>query len=284
MEYDEEYVAARTVLLDALEALKEHRKNIILIGAQAVYVWSGEGDFNVATMTTDADLALNADQFYPDPEVAATLRLHGFQRKKDKDGNLAQPGQWENPQGIALDLMISEHHAGTGSRAAKLPPHEKHFARRGRGLAPALVDYKIEEISAMAVGDSRSITVAVAGPAALIVAKCIKLKERLEAVSNGGNDRLKPKDALDIHRLLTDVDLDTLARGFINHKDQEDAKLESQEALEFLETQSRNPSDQLPAMVSLAAEDDEGIQAEFFIVLVNQLLNKLRGEGVIPTP
>lgn len=35
---DPEYVAARGVLLDALEALAEHRNAILLVGAQAVYL------------------------------------------------------------------------------------------------------------------------------------------------------------------------------------------------------------------------------------------------------
>ena len=53
-----EYIQARTVLLDALDALGPHREATILVGAQAVYVHSGDGDFAVAPMTTDSDLAL----------------------------------------------------------------------------------------------------------------------------------------------------------------------------------------------------------------------------------
>ena len=51
-----EYVAARRVLLDALEALKDHLPSLILVGAQAVYHHTGETDLNVPLMTTDADL------------------------------------------------------------------------------------------------------------------------------------------------------------------------------------------------------------------------------------
>lgn len=36
-----EYVAARRVLLDALEALKDHLPSLILVGAQAVYHHTG---------------------------------------------------------------------------------------------------------------------------------------------------------------------------------------------------------------------------------------------------
>ena len=38
---DERYVIARRVLLDALEALGEHREATILVGAQAIYLHAG---------------------------------------------------------------------------------------------------------------------------------------------------------------------------------------------------------------------------------------------------
>jgi hypothetical protein len=41
---DELYVIARRVLLDALEALGEHREATILVGAQAVYLHTGISD------------------------------------------------------------------------------------------------------------------------------------------------------------------------------------------------------------------------------------------------
>lgn len=47
-----EYVMARSALIDALIALRDHSSTIILIGAQAVYEWTGEGELAVAVMTT----------------------------------------------------------------------------------------------------------------------------------------------------------------------------------------------------------------------------------------
>ena len=41
-EPDPLYVRAREVLLDALEALGPHRGSIILVGAQAIYLHTGE--------------------------------------------------------------------------------------------------------------------------------------------------------------------------------------------------------------------------------------------------
>lgn len=54
-----EYVAARKVLLDVLEALGSQREAVIVVGAQAIYMRSGDGDITgYAPYTTDADLAL----------------------------------------------------------------------------------------------------------------------------------------------------------------------------------------------------------------------------------
>ena len=61
MEHDPEYVAARRVLLDALDALGMHRKAVVLVGAQANCLRVGPGDMAVAPFTTDGDLALNPD-------------------------------------------------------------------------------------------------------------------------------------------------------------------------------------------------------------------------------
>lgn len=64
-----EYVMARSALIDALIALRDHSSTIILIGAQAVYEWTGEGELAVAVMTTDADIALDANRLDPTPEI-----------------------------------------------------------------------------------------------------------------------------------------------------------------------------------------------------------------------
>ncbi|GAA1765122.1 hypothetical protein GCM10009681_40260 [Luedemannella helvata] len=54
------YIAARCVLLDALDALAEHRDAVIIVGAQAVYLHSNDADLDagVAPYTTDGDLAI----------------------------------------------------------------------------------------------------------------------------------------------------------------------------------------------------------------------------------
>src|SRR4249920_2596028 len=54
-----EYVEARRVLLDALEALGPHRAAVVLAGAQAVYLRTGPSSLAIAEHTTDGDLAVD---------------------------------------------------------------------------------------------------------------------------------------------------------------------------------------------------------------------------------
>jgi len=75
---DPEYVAARRVLLDALEALGTHRKAVVLVGAQAIYLHVGAGDLAVAPYTTDGDLAIDPRELGEQPAIAATLEAAGF--------------------------------------------------------------------------------------------------------------------------------------------------------------------------------------------------------------
>ena len=114
-----EYVAARHVLLDALGALHDHLDNLILVGAQAVYLHTGDGTLNVPPMTTDADLALNTQRLAGTPEIAQTLIDAGFTPSTN-------PGHWLGTQDVAIDIMVVPHQAGTTSktaRSARIPPH-----------------------------------------------------------------------------------------------------------------------------------------------------------------
>ena len=167
-----EYVAARRTLLGALDALGTHCASVILIGAQAVYVHTGAGTLTIPPMTTDADLAIDADLLADNPEIALTMQAAGFAA--------SQPGHWENPQGIAVDIMVAPHQSNrpAGSRAADLAPHAKSVARIGPGLAPALIDNSPHLITALDASDPRSHEIRLAGPAALLVAKIIKISDR----------------------------------------------------------------------------------------------------------
>ncbi|MFT4216947.1 MAG: hypothetical protein QM619_07140 [Micropruina sp.] len=203
-----EYVAARRVLLDVLAALEEHLDSLVLVGAQAVYQHTGDTDLRVPPMTTDADLAVNATVLADTPEIAGALRGAGFSPGSN-------PGHWIARSDVAVDLMVVPHQAGTArasARAARLPPHAKSTARIARGLEPALVDNTPVTITALDANDARTFNLAVAGPAALLAAKIIKISERFNQASRQP-ERVKEKDALDAFRLLQAIDTPELVEA-----------------------------------------------------------------------
>lgn len=195
-----EYILARSVLLDALDALGAHREAAVLVGAQAVYLHTGNADLAVAPTTTDADIALAPNRLRDEPLLEEALRTAGFFPGSN-------PGSWVGAHGVAVDLMVPEALSGSGGRrGARLPIHGNRVARRTAGLEATLVDFEERELSALDATDERTFTVRVAGPAALLVAKVIKIEERR------GQSRLQPKDGLDILRLLQATDTEPLAR------------------------------------------------------------------------
>lgn len=196
-EPDPLYVRAREVLLDALEALGPHRGSIILVGAQAIYLHTGEADLAVAPFTTDADVVLDPHGLGESPTLGDLLEGAGFTPA-------GQPGQWVKDS-VRLDLMVPEAVAGPGRRGARLVGHGSRAARKARGLEGALVDHELRPVGSLAHG-TRRVEVAVAGPAGLLVSKLHKLAERV-----GEPGRLKDKDALDVLRLLHTVPVALLA-------------------------------------------------------------------------
>ena len=260
-----EYVAARRTLLDALDALAPHRTSLILIGAQAVYMHAAPISSTLPPMTTDADLALDADLLADDPEIAGALTDAGFQ--------VGQPGHWENAQGIAVDLMVA-HHQGNrpfGSRAADLAPHAKKVARIATGLAAALTDNAVREVAALDPGDKRVHQIRVAGPAALLVAKSIKIDDRLSDAQRGNPNRVVDKDALDVLRLLRDVEMATLIDGLNSHPEGSPAYEEVQRAVLILASNAARATDPIPQLAASAAGDDPTVSASL-AALVAELL------------
>ena len=264
-----EYVAARRVLLDALAALEGHLDNLVLVGAQAVYHHTGEADLNVPLMTTDADLAIDTTNLSDVPEIGGVLRAAKF-----KPG--PNPGHWVAPSDVAVDLMVVPYQAGTtrpSARAARLVPHEKLTARIARGLEPALLDNEWVTITALELTDVRSVDLRVAGPAALLTAKAIKISERLDQ-ADSQPDRLKEKDALDTFRILQAIDTADLVRGFTKHRADEHAAAVTAEALEIYRSHASGPQGRIPLLATSAAQGDLTV-APAFAALVTELLAAL---------
>ncbi|MEV0030444.1 GSU2403 family nucleotidyltransferase fold protein [Nocardia sp. NPDC050793] len=203
-------VRTRTVLLDALEALAEHRRSVIVIGAQAVYLHTGGAQVAIAEATKDSDVALDTRNLGSDPTINAAMEKANFVPNPQQP----QPGAWMSPDGIPVDIMVPEALAGKKSRRrVHKPPHDKMAMRRARGLEAAVVDYSEIVVPSLAPGDDRAITANVAGPAALLVAKCHKIAER---INDPKPDRLKDKDAHDIYRILVKFQTAELAATFTN--------------------------------------------------------------------
>ncbi len=202
---DPRYVAARRVLLDALQALAPHGPAAIVAGAQAVYLRTGDADLAVAPFTTDGDLALDPAVLGDDPALEAAMRAAGFTLSLI-DGHV-EPGIWIATTAVEgreivvpVDLIVPEAAAPPGGRrSGRLPGHDRRATRRAVGLEAALVDHSTMAISALDPNDQRVIDVEVAGVAALLVAKAHKLHDRLEREQV---DRLVDKDASDVVRLM----------------------------------------------------------------------------------
>ncbi len=211
------YVAARRVLLDALTALRDHRDALILVGAQAVYIHAADVELGVAAFTSDGDLAIDPTLLGDEPLVDEAMTRAGFAR--NVTGDRANPGLWwkqqilnERPVNIEVDLLVpySLTADGRGRRSANLPPHQRGTFLRVAGLEASVVDNTVLTLPSLEpVGDPRTVAVRVAGPSALLIAKAIKVSERLaEAERRPG--RSVDKDAGDVVALMTSADVDTV--------------------------------------------------------------------------
>lgn len=199
---------SRSALLDALEALAEHREAVVVIGAQAIYIRTPDAPVALAEATKDSDLAMDPRILGVNPAVDDAMTAAGFRLNPDS----GQPGAWVTPLGIPVDLMVPEALAGPGgasTRGARLPPHDKRSMRRARGLEAVVVDNSTEMVRSLDPEDVRAYPVKVAGPAALVVAKIHKIAERLDQPK-----RLQDKDAHDIYRVFRAIETAELAAGF----------------------------------------------------------------------
>jgi len=207
---DELYVLARRVLLDALEALGEHRNATILVGAQAVYLHTGDAELGVAEYTTDADLVLDPGRLSDIPPIEQALENAGFQTSEGSIGiwRTRRRTSTARDVDVQVDLLVpATVSPGAGRRAARLPGHRANVARKVDGLEGVLVDLEEHDIASLEpAADPRVVRAKVAGPGALLVAKVFKLHERR------GSARSNDKDALDVLRILQAVPTEDLVR------------------------------------------------------------------------
>jgi hypothetical protein len=235
---DPRYVAARRVLLDALEALAPHGRAVIVAGAQGVYLRTGLSEIGIAPYTTDGDLALDPTLLGDEPELEESMRNAGFQLLEPRP-NRPEPGVWvatARVEGeeliIPVDLIVPEGAASRGGRrGARLGPHGNRAARRAVGLEAALVDHSTMPVAALDPADTRSFEVEVAGAAALLVAKAHKIHDRL---ASSRPSRIDDKDAADIYRLMQTTSPDDIASRFVELRRDEIAGPATEAAITYL--------------------------------------------------
>lgn len=267
----EPLVAARSALLDALQALAVQRDALVLVGAQAIYLHTGAAAVGLAEATKDCDLAIDPRELDDDLLLDDAMTAAGFHR----DLAHPQPGAWLSPTGIPVDLMVPEALAGGGGRrGARIPPHSRHATRRTPGLEAVLVDYAPMTITALDPADIREATIKVAGPAALLVAKLHKLGERSD-----DSGRLIDKDAHDIYRLLVATDTELLATRLIELSNDSLAGLATTGAIDYLRDLFGS-TDALGASMAGRAEElvgDPVVVTAAAAALAGDLLKALKG-------
>lgn len=265
---DPRYVLARRILLDTLDALGAHKDSVVLIGAQAVYARTGAGELQVTPFTEDADLALDPRQLDDEPHVEVCMERAGFVRGEN-------PGDWRGPHDTHVDLMVPDALSlAGGRRGARIPPHASFVARRVAGLEACVVDFSLETIRALDPADTRAHEIRIAGAAALLVAKAFKLGER----SATSVERVQPKDALDIYRLLMAVPMNKLVERFDQLSEDPVAGDATRQAVRYLEALFASLTAEGPELVaqSLAGTDQPQEGREISHRLAQMLLQQLR--------
>lgn len=241
------FIAARRGLLDAMDALAEHRHALVLVGAQAIYLHTGAAPVALAEWTSDSDIAINPRELSDAPLIEVLMRRAGFAQ----DLVAPQPGGWISRDGIPVDLMVPDQLAGSGSRrSGRIAPHDDLATRRSTGIEAAVVDNRVMTIAALDGNDQRSVEMRVAGPAALLIAKLHKLGERQRAPR-----RLIDKDAHDVYRLLVATPTESLATTVRQLQADDVAGRITAQALEFLRALFAAGPDAMGARMAGRAEE-----------------------------
>lgn len=261
-----EMVRTRRALLDALEGLGDHRNSVVVIGAQAVFIHTGSVGTAITVTTKDSDLAVNPELLDASPLLEDAMKAAGFARSLLEP----QPGIWFDSDGVEVDLLVPDSLAGIGARGARIPPHDKHAARRAVGLEASLADNRPLVVESLEAGDARRIEVKVASPAALLVSKLHKIHERLEQP-----DRLNNKDAHDIYRLLLATPEAELAKSLARLAQDPIAGATTREALawfkELFANGPRSPGCQMAGAAEEGVGDPAAVALSASVLAANVL-------------
>lgn len=266
------YAATRRALLDALAALAGQHRALILVGAQAIFLHTGEVDEAIATETKDADLAIDPGELSHYPKLENAMRAANF----ELDLTSPQPGSWISPEGYPVDLLLPEAVSGRigQGRSGRIPPHDKMAARRVRGIEGALVSNAPMTVRGLEPGDDREYELLVAGPAALLVSKLHKVAEREAQPARG-----RPRDSHDIFRLLREVEVEVFTEGFARMIAADVSREVAIEAVAYLDSlfgEAESSGAQQTAAALAGLVEDPGAVALRCAVLANEVLQAIR--------
>jgi hypothetical protein len=145
----------RFVLLDALQALGPHLDAVVLLGAQAVYLHTGDTEAIVVPTTTDADLALFPVKLMDEPLLKTPFELLGSSwlptPERGAGASASQSISWSRgtqPQKQSA-FCATSHPRGPSSATYR--------------LEPALVDNDAHVIVSFEAADPQKVRLRVAG-------------------------------------------------------------------------------------------------------------------------
>ncbi len=247
MTYSALTIATRRALLDALVALRPHRNALVLVGAHAIYLYTGDSDVAIATETKDSDIVVVPDRLGDDPVLEAAMVEAGFHQ--DLTG---EQGEWLTDDDVPVELLVPAGLQPGNTRGARIPPHDKRAAKRVPGLEAAAFDFRLMTIEALEPSDTRREATNIASPAALVIAKVYKIGERWGRAQTGGRDRTVDKDAHDVYRLLRAVEPGDVAEGLERLRSLEATATGTDWAIETLRRLAGEPDAPLCVMAGQA--------------------------------
>lgn len=195
-----ELVQARRVLLIGLRALSAQCEALTIIGAQAVFERTRSATEIPFTLTIDADTSLAPALVDVSRDIGLDMVAAGFKQENDRPGIWSYSG-CNARDAVGFDILVPSSLAGAGRRGARLPGQDKHAVGKAQGLELTLIDRDKMRIDALD-GTGFHLDAYVAGPAAITCAKAYKLADRIYVRDGGGKNRVLPKDASDIWRIM----------------------------------------------------------------------------------
>jgi len=212
---------SRSVLIDVILGLQEHREALAGLGGHAVIEMTWHlNTLPVPDTTQDGDLGVTPQLLAESPLLFEKMIELGYEASRsDRPGVWSPLNEADLPphDRTSVDLIAPRAVAAPGItraiRAARVPPHGKHSVSATEGTELSLIDRTLMTLRSF--DDGPSAEAYVAGPAALLCAKAYKLHDRMNPNELGRNpERLRPKDFADVYSLLQAIRPNAAAETF----------------------------------------------------------------------